>query len=81
MFVLAASHRQWDLVVNANSSPYKRMHLASGVTNRVHISYAVDSSAAEDAPCAALAGGCCVNRQEDGIYRCVALAGHLAVRV
>lgn len=31
--------RRWDLVVNANSSPFKRSYLAAGVPNRVHITY------------------------------------------
>jgi hypothetical protein len=70
--LVADNHRQWDLVVNANSSAYKRTHLAAGVANRVHISYAIDNIAARghsSTGCAALAGGFCVNQQEGGTCR------------
>jgi hypothetical protein len=72
---MAGSHRQWNLVVNTNSSSNKRTQLAAGVANRVHISYTADGSAVEGAPCASWAGKCCVNRQQDGTYRCVGVEG------
>lgn len=57
---------QWDLVVNSNSSPFKRTHLASAVPNKVLIGYAVSPS---ETPNCLPVHSACINQQPDGSFR------------
>jgi hypothetical protein len=76
----ATTTAKWDMMINANSCPFKRNHLAAAVANRIHISYMVraqgklaahDSSSSQEEE-EQLLQGKCLNMRQDGTYRWVA---------
>jgi hypothetical protein len=75
-------YKSWQLVVNANSSAYKRNHLASLVPNRRHITHEIQldntgggsSSSSIHGSCAAVdSSSCCIDDRPNGNNRCALL--------